>query len=254
MIGAAAKGFVVPVALLALAEGAAFATNLQSDSLAPPSAILVAGLEALADGTLLAATRETLTAAFAGLALGGLIGLVLGTLLGTVPVLNRLMDFSIETVRPIPSIALLPIGLLVFGYGYRMEIAIIAFAATWPVLILTRAATARTEPRLMEVSRALGMTPLDRITKIVLPAALPRIFVALRLATGVALIVAVTVEVTGNPIGVGNAMMVASQSLRPGLALACLLWIGVIGWSLNRVMLAAQQRLFGRAALVGEPR
>ena len=254
MIPAAAKGLAVPVGLLSVAEVAAWATGLQSDSIAPPSAIAAAAAEALADGTLLGATRETLLAAFGGLALGALIGLVLGTLFGTVPMLNRLMDFTVETVRPIPSIALLPIGLLVLGYGYRMEIAIVAFASTWPVLILTRAATARTEPRLLEVARVLGLTPWARVVKIVLPAALPRIFVALRLAAGVALIVAVTVEVTGNPIGVGNTMMVASQSLRPALALACLVWIGVIGWGLNRLMLAAQQKLFGRAALVGDAR
>jgi len=98
------------------------------------------------------------------------------------------------------------------------------------------------------VARALKLTPLDRIVKIVAPAALPRIFVAFRLAAGVSLIVAVTVEIAVNPMGLGYGVMTAGQALRPDLMLAYVFWIGVVGFGLNALLVSAQQRFFGRAA------
>jgi ABC-type nitrate/sulfonate/bicarbonate transport system permease component len=245
--GAAWRGLVVPAALLVLAEIAAAVTHLESDALARPSEIVLAALKALADGSLLLATAQTLWAAASGLALGIPIGFATGVVLGLFPVIDRLMNFSIEALRPVPSIALIPVFMMVFGFGFRMESATVAFATVWPVLILTRAAVAGIEPRLFEVARILGLGLVARTWKIVLPAALPRLFVALRLSIGVALIVAVTVEIAANPLGLGNAMMAAQQSLHPDLMLAHLLWLGVVGWLLNATLLWLQGRLFGHS-------
>jgi ABC-type nitrate/sulfonate/bicarbonate transport system permease component len=245
------RAFVLPAALLILAEIGARA-SAPSDSLAPPSEVLVAFASALADGSLLVATRDTLASAFGGLAIGGTIGLVLGILLGSIGALNRLMEVTLELVRPIPSVALAPIALVALGFGYRLEIAIVAYASTWPVLLLTRSAVAGVEPRLIEVAKALRLSLPARIVKIVIPAALPRIFVAFRLAAGFALIVAVTIEIAINPLGLGAGIMIAGQALRPELMLAYLLWISIVGFLLNLLLVLAQQRLFGRAALVGE--
>jgi ABC-type nitrate/sulfonate/bicarbonate transport system permease component len=238
------KALLLPVAALAALEIWARAVHLQSDSLAPPSAVAAALAEAFADGSILIATRDTLISAFAGLLIGGAIGLAFGIALGISRVFDRLMEVTIEAVRPIALIAL--------GFGYRMEIMIVAFACVWPILILSRAAVAGIEPRLIEVSRALRLAPADKVRKIIIPAALPRIFLAFRLAAGIALIVAVTVEIAINPIGLGAGIMTAQQALRPELMLAYLLWIGVVGYLLNTGLVAAQRHLFGRAALVGD--
>jgi NitT/TauT family transport system permease protein len=245
------RAFVLPAVLVGLAEIGARADG-SSDSIAPPSEVLVALGGAIADGSLIAATRDTLASAFGGLAIGGAIGLVFGILLGSVDALNRLMEVTLELVRPIPSVALAPVALVALGFGYRLEIAIVAYASLWPVLLLTRSAVAGVEPRLIEVAQALRLSFLDRVVKIVVPAALPRIFVAFRLAAGFALIVAVTIEIAINPLGLGAGMMTAGQALRPELMLAYLVWIGIVGFALNLALVFAQQRLFGRAALVGE--
>jgi len=171
-----AKALVLPVALLLAFELWARTTNLQSDSLAPPSEIVIALIGAFADFSILAATRDTLFSAFAGLAIGTVIGLALGIAFGISDTLNRLMEVTVESIRPIPSIALLPI----------------------------------------------------------------------------ALIVAVTVEIAINPLGLGAGIMLAQQALRPDLMLAYLVWIGVIGYALNTLLIVAQRRLFGRAALSGD--
>ena len=245
------KGLAGPALLIVAAEIAGRMVDLRySDSLAPPSAIVMAFFEAVGDGSLPVATRDTLMTAFAGLAIGGSIGLLIGIILGLLPVADRLMEVTIESIRPIPSIAVLPIALIALGFGYRLEITIVAFACLWPLLILTRAAVRGVEPRLMEVSRSLCLTPAARVMKIVVPAALPRIFVAFRLATGIALIVAVTVEIAINPLGLGHGIMTAQQALRPDMMLAYLVWLGIVGYGLNALLVFAQQRLFGPAAAV----
>jgi ABC-type nitrate/sulfonate/bicarbonate transport system permease component len=244
------KGLLLPVGLVMLAEASARIWGIRSDALAAPSEILRAGASALLDGGLMRATIETLWAAMGGLLIGAGLGLVMSLALGLLPPLARLLQVSIEIFRPIPSIALIPITLLVFGFGYGMEISVIAFACFWPMLIMWQAAIARTEPRLRDVGRALQLGPVAHALKITVPAALPRLFVGLRLAAGISLVVAVTVEITGNTIGLGYGLMAAQQGLRPELMLAYLLWVGLLGWGVNFVLMLAQRLLFGRLGAI----
>jgi ABC-type nitrate/sulfonate/bicarbonate transport system permease component len=241
-----AKAFVLPFALVVLAEFGARAAG-PSDSIAPPSAVFAAFLEAVGDGSLITATRDTLISAFGGLILGAGLGLVFGLALGSLRTLDRLLELALELLRPIPSVAVIPIALVALGFGYRLEIIIVAVACFWPLLILSRAAVRGIEPRLIEVSRALRLSPLQEAIKIIAPAALPRIFLAFRLAAGISLVVAVTVEIAVNPQGLGYEAMVAGQALRPALMLANILWIGIVGYALNAALVVAQARLFGEA-------
>jgi len=214
-----------------------------SDSLAPPTAALRAFGGALLDGSLWQGTLFTLGAAASGLGVAAALGIPLGITLGLSLRASRLSALSIELLRPIPSVALIPLAMLVFGFGLRMETSVVAFATFWPLLILTRAAVSQVEPRLLEVSRVLGLSPWQRGMKIVLPAIVPRLFVALRLGVAVSLVVAVTVEIAANPNGMGYAMMIAQQSLDPALMLAWLGWIGVVGYAINLAALLLQQRV-----------
>jgi NitT/TauT family transport system permease protein len=114
-----------------------------------------------------------------------------------------------------------------------MESAVIAFACFWPVLLVTIAAVRGIDPRLLEVARVLELPVPQRMLKIILPAALARIAVGLRLALAIALVVAVTVEIVINPRGLGHAMMSAQQALRFDRMYAQLVWIGVVGWGVS---------------------
>ena len=165
------RGIVVPATLLALAELAFCARTGPSDSLASPSHAIATLWTALTDASLLVGTAQTLGALLAGLALGGFAGLAAGIALGSSDLLRRLSFLTIEMLRPIPSVALLPLSLLIFGFGYRMEIAVIAFATFWPSLILTQSAVTQIEPRLIEVARILRLSRLQTVLKIILPAA-----------------------------------------------------------------------------------
>ena len=80
---------------------------------------------------------------------------------------------------------------------------------------------------------------------------MPKIFVGFRLSAALSLVIGVTIEVAANPQGLGSAIMVAQESLQAELMYAVLIWLGVVGWGLNAILLWAQQRLFGPAAVAG---
>ena len=235
------RALAIPILLLAALEWYARTVAVNSDVLAPPTRALRAGWAALTDGSLVAATSFTLQAAGSGLALGALLGLSLGLVLGLSRRAAAAGFISIELLRPVPSVALIPIAMLVFGFGLRMELCVVAFATFWPMLILSQAAVRQVEPQLLEVATALELGWLARTFKIVLPAMLPRLFVALRQSVAIALVVAVTVEIVANPDGMGYALMSAQQSLNPPLMLAWLFWIGLTGVFINAMTLRLQR-------------
>lgn len=249
------RPWIFPVLLLVWLELHIGRLAESSDALATPLQAARAWWELLwldSDEGLWRVTAFTLGTAALGLLLGASLGLLLGLVLGLSPRAARMSFLSVEVLRPIPSVALIPLAMLIFGFGMRLELSVVAFATFWPMLILTQAAARQVEPRLLEVSAALGLSAWQRTRSIVLPAMVPRLFVALRLGVAVALVVAVTVEIAANPHGMGYAMMIAQQSLDPARMLAWLMWIGVVGFVVNALTMRAQQwvhvRMGGQAA------
>ncbi|MEO6276454.1 ABC transporter permease subunit [Roseateles sp.] len=241
------RPLALPLAALAGLEAFARTLGRDSDSLAAPTAAVVSFFSALKDGSLLQATAFTLSCAGLGLLIGMALGLLFGLLTGLSRRAAATSFLTVEMLRPVPSVALIPIAMLAFGFGVSMEVSVIAFATFWPMLILCQNAVRQLEPRLIEVSAALQLTPTQRAVKIVLPAVLPRLFVAFRLGVAIALIVAVTVEIAANPDGMGYALMLAQQSLSPALMMAWLGWIGLVGFAINalaeRVQRAVARRM-----------
>lgn len=237
------RGLVIPVLVLIFWEISLRRSGVSSDTLVPPSAIVLAFFNLVVDGTLVRKTVETLNASGLGLAIGAGAGVSGGILLGLLPRTAEFLLTPIELLRPIPSIALIPLSLMAFGFGLAMESAIVAFATFWPVLVLSQSAIGAVDVRLYEVARLLDLGPLQRVLKIVLPAATPRLITALRLAIGLALVVSVTVEIAANPQGLGYGLIVAQQALRPGEMFAMLLWVGVLGWGLNAILVRLERHL-----------
>lgn len=245
-IARGARPWALPLALLAGLELFARTAGRHSDALAPPSQAVQAFVRLLADGSLFQATAFTLGAAGLGLALGSLAGVAAGTVIGLSRRASAATFVSIELLRPVPSVALIPVAMLAFGFGVAMEASIVAFATFWPMLLLAQAAVRQIEPQWLEVAAALELGAWQRLGKVVLPAVLPRLFVALRLGVAVALVVSVTVEIAANPNGLGYALMLSQQSLAPSEMMAWLFWIGLVGYGLNALAERAQQALARR--------
>ncbi len=177
-----------------------------------------------------------------GWLLASVLGAGLGVVLGLSNTAWRYSMASIEVMRAIPPVTLVPVALLVFGFSVRMELTIILFVSAWPVLVNTIDGVRGVRSELLDVARMLRLAPAVRIRKIVLPAALPSIVVGLRLALSLSLVLAVVAEMIGNPSGLGNALVRSSQSLRPEEMFAYVFAIGLLGVALN----AGLQRLVAR--------
>ena len=236
------RGASIPILFVALWEAGSRAGALPNDTFSRPSDIVVAGARAFTDGSILIATWQTIEAALAGFAFAASVGVLCGALLGLAPRLEGIVGPTVDALRPIPAIALMPLALLMFGFGLTMEASVVAFACVWPVLLVTIAAVRGIEPRLLELARTLEMPFGSSLRKIILPAALARIVVGLRVSVGVSLVVAITVEIVINPRGLGYGMIIASQSLKPDLMYAQLLWLGFLGWGLNEALSRAARR------------
>jgi len=246
----ALRACALPLLLLGLFEALGRrAMALGSEVLAPPSAALRALGGAALDGSLWPTTGFTLGSAALGLLIGAGLGTLAGIGLGLSPRASRATFLSIELLRPLPSVALLPLAMLVFGFGVGLESSLVAFGTFWPQLLLVRNAVRQVDPQLLELGRLLGLSTPARIRKIVLPAIVPRLFTALRVGTGFALVIAVTIELVGNPHGMGHAMLLAQQSLAPALLLAWIGWIGVLGVLINAGMLRLQRAIDRRMGL-----
>ncbi len=227
------KGAVIPIALLALWEAGSRSGVLPTDSFSRPTHISSAFFKGMVDGSILVATWQTVEAALTGFALAAVAAILCGVSLGLSPALERVVGPTIDTLRPVPAVALIPLALLLFGFGLAMEASVVAFACFWPVLLMTIAGVRGIEPRLLELAESLELSYVERLRKIILPAALGRIAVGLRLALAIALVVAVTVEIVLNPRGLGHSMIAAQQALRSDLMYAQLLWLGALGTALN---------------------
>jgi len=233
------RGALLPALVFLLWEAGSRAGLLPMDTFSRPSDIATALAGGFADGSIPLATWQTIQAALSGFAVAAAAGVLVGAILGLSPPLERTVGPSIEALRPIPAVALTPLTLLLFGFGLRMEAGIVAFACVWPILLVTVAAVRGIEPRLLEVAQTLRLGFASRLRKIILPAALGRIVVGLRVAVSISLIVAVTVEIVMNPRGLGYGMIIAQQSLKPDLMYAQLLWLGLLGWGLNALLTRA---------------
>ncbi len=242
------RGALIPIVILALWEGGARAGVLPPNTMSSPAAIFAAAGEALRDGSLPWGTLETFETALGGLAIGTLIGMAVGAPLGLSPIMEAIVGPTLDTIRPVPSMALLPLALLIYGFGLRMEIMVVAFACTWPVLIVTIGAVRAIDRRLLDVARALEMPRHLSLRTVILPAALARIGVGIRVAAGIALVVAVTTEIVLNPRGLGYGMIVAAQSIRPDLMWAELIWLGLIGFFFDLLLRSIERRWLSRYA------
>jgi len=230
------RGLAFPVFVALLWELTSRTGVLRFEFLSRPSDILLAGFGGLRDGSILLATWQTFEAALFGLVLAIVVGILAGSILGLSLTTERVVGPTIEALRPIPAVAFIPLSLLLFGFGLPMEGMIVAYACVFPILIATIHAVRGIEPRLHEVARVLELSFADRMWKIILPAALARINVGIRVAIGFALVVAVTVEIIVNPRGLGYSLILAQQSLRVDLMYAQLLWLSLIGYAINAAL------------------
>ena len=232
------------VAAAILAFEVAARVGLVDRRFLPPSSEMFGALfEQLSDGSLWEPVGQTLQGWALGLGTALLVALPLGILIGSVFLLFMSTRTIVEFLRPVPSVALIPLAVLVFGAGIESKWFLAAFAATWPILLQTLYGVRDVDPVGLETARSFGVKTPERLLRVVLPSALPYIVTGVRISSAVALILSVTAELVLGAPGLGQQINIARQSGAVESMYALIIVTGLIGWVLNIALSAAERRL-----------
>jgi ABC-type nitrate/sulfonate/bicarbonate transport system permease component len=184
-----------------------------------------------------------------GFGLAALAALGLGVLVGLCVPLRLMAEPVIEFVRPIPPLAFLPMFLVWFGLGEASKVAFIGYTTFFPMFVAIAASMLRVDVILLRAAASLGASRTDLVRRVMLPAALPGIVVALRVGVGLALFVIVGAEFIGADAGLGHLIMEGRMFFNPAQIVMGALALGLLGSLVNTLLLVAERRLLrGRAA------
>jgi len=232
-------GFVLLIA--ALAELAIRAFDLR-DSVAAPSETVRALWDGMTSGELSGELGTTLEAYVQGFAIAIFIGVGLGVVIGSSRTLTAATSVVLEFLRPIPGVALIPVGFLFFDVGISIHRFVIAYAATWPILINTLYGVRGSDRMLHDVARTSGVTRLGKMVRVTLPAALPSIATGIRVSASIALLVGVTAEWVVGQAGIGWYMRQQQSAYQLPELYAAVLVTALLGYAINLGLRRVERR------------
>lgn len=180
---------------------------------------------------------------YGGFAIAAALAVPLGLMIGRIAIVRRLLDPTLQVLRPIPVTAWLPLSMIIFGLGPRSAFFLVCLGAFYPILINTIFGVRSVDPRLFEAASMLGCQGTAQFYRVVLPASLPAIFTGLRLGLGFAWVVIVVGEMTGVPTGLGAIIMEARQLSRTEIVICGMVVIGIAGFISDRLVLLLGKRL-----------
>ena len=194
-------------------------------------------------GSFWAALGHTLLGAVLGLVIAAILAIPLGVLIGSSEWLYRAFRGPIEFLRPMPSVALIPVAVLVLGTGVESKIFLAGFAAFWPLFVQTIYGMHDTDTLVVETARSFRIRMRDRLLRIKLPAALPFMATGVRISAAVSLILAVTAELLIGAQGLGREINVARAGGAVELMYSLIIASGLLGLAMNWGMRAGERRL-----------
>ncbi|MEU1753313.1 ABC transporter permease [Micromonospora matsumotoense] len=205
------RRLVSPVVLVAGWEAAARAGLLPPEKLPAPSQVLTTGVRLAGDGTLGVHLLDSLTRAGVGLLVGGVLALLLGVAAGLLRLGDDLVDPPVQMARMLPHLGLVPLLIIWVGIGESLKVTLVALGVFFPIYFNTYAGIRDIDERLVEAARTCGLGPAARLRHVVLPGALPSLFLGLRLAIGAAWLSLVVGEQVNAQTGIGFLMMEARE-------------------------------------------
>lgn len=240
--------WALPVVLLILWEIAA-RTGLVTARLMPaPSTIAVAGWTALLDGTLIYHTAISTKRALIGLAIGGGLGFAAGIVNGLWKPAETMLDSTLQMVRNVPHLALIPLVILWFGIDETAKIFLVSFGVFFPIYINTLHGVRTVDPQIIEMAQIYGLDRKALITRIILPGALPSILVGLRYALGFMWLTLIVAETISAKDGIGYMTMNAREFFLTDVVL-----LGIIIYALLGKFADSLTRLIERRVLSWHP-
>jgi sulfonate transport system permease protein len=236
-------GFAVPVLLLGIWQGASGA-GLVSAAILPSPLLVINTLVAMAQsGEMAQAIGATSYRMALGFALGAGAATILGGLCGASALARALLDPLIQALRSVPSLAWVPLFILWLGIFEASKITLVAVGVFFPVYLNLVSGIANVDRKLLEVGRVHGFSPLRRLLRIQLPAALPAYVVGLRGGLGLGWMFVAAAELLGATDGLGFILDDGEQTGRPERVLAALLLFGICGKLTDWALASGGRRL-----------
>jgi len=189
------------------------------------------------------AVGKTLEGWALGLGIAMALGIPLGMLIGSSRWLFRAFRVPIEFLRPIPSVALIPLAVLIYGTGLESKVFLSAFACFWPLLIQTIYGVQDVDPVATDTAKSFGLGRLARVRHITLPSAVPYLATGVRISSAVSLILVVTAELVIGAAGLGREINTARSGGNIEVMYALILATGLLGYLLNIVMTRVERRV-----------
>jgi sulfonate transport system permease protein len=221
--------WLVPLALVVLWQVSAAQGWLSTRVLPAPLDVAVAAWTLAASGELWTHVRVSAARALTGLAIGGGLGLLLGLLTGSVRVLETLLDSTIQMVRNIPALAMIPLVILWFGIDESAKLFLIAISVFFPIYLNTFHGIRNVDPGLIEMGRTYGLSRWQLYTQIILPGALSSILVGLRFSLGLMWVILIVAETISAQAGIGYLTMNAREFLQTDIVLVGILLYAALG-------------------------
>jgi sulfonate transport system permease protein len=235
--------WIVPALVLLAWQASVSLGWLSSRFLPAPLSVLTAARRLTASGELFRAIEVSAARAFGGLAIGGSIGFVLGLANGLWLPAERLLDSSVQMLRNVPHLALIPLVILWFGIEEQAKVFLVALGVFFPIYLNTFHGVRTVDRGLIEMARVYDMSYTRMLTNVLLPGALPSILVGLRFALGtmwLTLIVAETIAAKG---GIGYMAMNAREFMQTDVVLLAIILYALLGKGADLLVIALERRL-----------
>lgn len=244
-----ALAIAVPVVLLALWEWGGHADWYDTRFFPRPSTVWSEGVDLVRDGTLQEEVWITTKRVLAGFALGSLVGVIAGVILGVSRLTRAAFEPTLNALYTVPKLALLPAFLLLFGTrNDNAKIVLIAVTVFFFMWISTMAAIMSVSEGYREALRSFGANHLQMLRHVLMPAALPQVFVALRLSAGVSVLTVVGIEFVTGGDGIGNLIWKSWQLFIPERT-----YVGIVTVALMGFVFSAIVQFVGRLLMPWAP-
>jgi sulfonate transport system permease protein len=221
--------WIIPAVVVLLWETAARVGFIAPQVLPAPSSVLETAVNLARNGDLFVHLGVSLLRAAGGFVIGGTLGLALGVIVGFSPLAQALLDRSVQMVRAVPFLAMLPLVIVWFGVGEVAKIFLVALAVLFPIYINTMLGIRQIDPKLMELGRVVGLERAAIVRRIILPGAMPSILTGVRYALAHAWLALVIAETLATTKGIGFLAMDAREFLNTNVIVLTMIIYAIIG-------------------------
>jgi sulfonate transport system permease protein len=208
----------------------------------PVSRILGALGQALTVGSITSHALATLARFAEGFLLAAVLAVLSGVVLGYFRFLNSLLATLIELLRPMPSVAIIPVAILLLGIGDGMIVSVTVYASLWPILINTIDGVRNIDHTLIDTGRTFGLSRWRILWQIILPGASPYIVTGLRIGLSIALILVTTAEMIAGSKGLGFFILDEERAMNSANMYSGIVVVALLGYALNRLFLLIESR------------